>query len=191
MVSCEFVLVHGGVHTGRAWAPLMPHLAAPAVAVDLPGRGASPAELRALTLETFIDGLTTALHNSEAERIDLSKKLVELIRGGFVKPDEGDIQHFVLLALGRVWQVNPAQGKLETQSAKDARADAMKLLLEMSNAPQPKSREAALSGMRGSSDCSKTAKRRSGRRHERLSYLLLVPGGATRWDRGRHRPCGR
>src|SRR5437016_6125883 len=47
---------------------------------------------------------------SEAERIKLSKDLSNLLTGGFVRPEEGEVQHFVLLALGRVWQIDPRQG---------------------------------------------------------------------------------
>jgi pimeloyl-ACP methyl ester carboxylesterase len=44
------VLVHGGGFDSRCWEPLLPHLNHPALAVDLPGRGAHPAPLDAVTL---------------------------------------------------------------------------------------------------------------------------------------------
>jgi len=81
---------------------------------------------------------------SPAERIELSNKLVELLRGGYVHPEEGEVQHFVLLAIGRVWQIDPAQGKLETPEAKQARADAMKLLTEYASAKDVSTRKAAV-----------------------------------------------
>jgi pimeloyl-ACP methyl ester carboxylesterase len=43
------VLVHGGGLDRRCWDPLLPHLDAPALAVDLPGRGAHPAALQSVT----------------------------------------------------------------------------------------------------------------------------------------------
>lgn len=43
------VLVHGGGMDGRCWEPLLAHLAGPALAVDLPGRGAHPAPLDSVT----------------------------------------------------------------------------------------------------------------------------------------------
>lgn len=39
------VLVHGGGFDSRCWDLLLPHLAAPAIAVDLPGRGRRPGPL--------------------------------------------------------------------------------------------------------------------------------------------------
>ncbi len=44
-----FVLVHGGAHGAWCWAPLLPLLEAPAWALDLPGRGRRPADLRRLS----------------------------------------------------------------------------------------------------------------------------------------------
>lgn len=44
-----YVLIHGAHHGAWAWDPLVPYLKLPAVAVDLPGRGA-PADLRSLAI---------------------------------------------------------------------------------------------------------------------------------------------
>lgn len=46
-----FVLVHGGLNTGRCWRLLAPLLDEPALAVDLPGRGARAADHRSISLE--------------------------------------------------------------------------------------------------------------------------------------------
>ena len=43
------VLVHGGGLDSRCWDPILPHLTAPAIAVDLPGRGRHPAPLESVT----------------------------------------------------------------------------------------------------------------------------------------------
>jgi hypothetical protein len=41
------------------------------------------------------------------------------------KSDEGDIQQFVLLALGRVWQVTPGQGAMDSEAAVGSRLRAV------------------------------------------------------------------
>ena len=43
------VLVHGGGFDRRCWDLLLPHLAGPVIAVDLPGRGRHPAPLASVT----------------------------------------------------------------------------------------------------------------------------------------------
>lgn len=48
-----FVLVHGGAHGAWCWSPLLPHLEAAALALDLPGRGKRPADLAAASGESF------------------------------------------------------------------------------------------------------------------------------------------
>ena len=48
-----FVLIHGGAHGAWCWEPMLPYLDAPALALDLPGRGARPADLEKLTLADF------------------------------------------------------------------------------------------------------------------------------------------
>lgn len=66
-----FVLVHGGVHRASSWSPLLPHLDRPAVAIDLPGRDASMAELRRLTREDFVDSAVADIRASGLRRITL------------------------------------------------------------------------------------------------------------------------
>src|SRR5262249_9208919 len=49
-VTLPIVLVHGGGIDSRCWEPLQTHLTGPSLAVDLPGRGAHPDDLRSVTL---------------------------------------------------------------------------------------------------------------------------------------------
>jgi pimeloyl-ACP methyl ester carboxylesterase len=51
MTADGIVLVHGGLHTARCWGAVLPLLDAPASAIDLPGRGSRPADLRSVTLD--------------------------------------------------------------------------------------------------------------------------------------------
>jgi pimeloyl-ACP methyl ester carboxylesterase len=67
-----FVLVHGGGHDARCWERLVPHLDGPVLAVDLPGRGAHPADLRATTIADFVDSAVADLDAfTAAERVVL------------------------------------------------------------------------------------------------------------------------
>jgi len=61
------VLVHGGGLDHRCWDLLVPHLAGPALAVDLPGRGRHPADLRAVT---FADCAASVLADVDAAGFD-------------------------------------------------------------------------------------------------------------------------
>ena len=52
-----FVLIHGGAHGAWCWEPLLPHLDRAALALDLPGRGAKPADLAALTAADYAESV--------------------------------------------------------------------------------------------------------------------------------------
>ncbi|HKY22054.1 MAG TPA: alpha/beta fold hydrolase [Vicinamibacterales bacterium] len=52
--SLGFLLVHGGAHDARCWARLIPHLAYPTLAIDLPGRGTRPGHLASIQLADFV-----------------------------------------------------------------------------------------------------------------------------------------
>ncbi len=51
------VLIHGGATDSRCWDLLLPLLDGPALAVDLPGRGAHPAELESVTFADCADSV--------------------------------------------------------------------------------------------------------------------------------------
>jgi pimeloyl-ACP methyl ester carboxylesterase len=50
-----FVLIHGGAFAATCWDPLMPLMPPDTLALDLPGRGAHPADVTTLHLEDFVD----------------------------------------------------------------------------------------------------------------------------------------
>lgn len=53
-LTMTFVLVHGGGFAASCWDELLPYLDGRTVAVDLPGRGGSPADLSSVTLADFV-----------------------------------------------------------------------------------------------------------------------------------------
>ncbi|WP_234785821.1 alpha/beta fold hydrolase [Mycolicibacterium elephantis] len=65
------VLVHGGMCTSTCWDLVMPHLALPAVAVDLPGRAGHPADLAAVTLDDCVDAVIGSADEAGFERFAL------------------------------------------------------------------------------------------------------------------------
>lgn len=62
-----YVLVHGGGFDSRCWELLLPHLDRPALAVDLPGRGRHPADLRRVT---FADCARSVYEDIDAAGLD-------------------------------------------------------------------------------------------------------------------------
>src|SRR5690349_665668 len=78
-----YVLVHGGGSTGRFWDRLVPLLPGRAFAVDLPGRGAHPADLGTITVE---DEVASVVADVEVAGIDDGIVLVAHSSGGLVVP---------------------------------------------------------------------------------------------------------
>ena len=78
-----YVLIHGGGSTGRFWDRLLPHLDGPALAVDLPGRAAHPADLATITVD---DEVASVVRDVEAAAIEGELVLVAHSSGGLVVP---------------------------------------------------------------------------------------------------------
>jgi pimeloyl-ACP methyl ester carboxylesterase len=79
-------LVHGGGSTARFWDRLMPFLDAPALAVDLPGRSAKPADLGSVTVDDEVASLLADLHAAGLGDREHPIVIVAHSSGGLVVP---------------------------------------------------------------------------------------------------------
>ena len=66
-----FVLVHGGSFAASCWDLLLPHLDAPALAVDLPGRGSRPRPLAGLTIADSVDAVVDDIESRDLRDVVL------------------------------------------------------------------------------------------------------------------------
>ena len=68
------VLIHGAFHTGSCWAPTVAELERlapdlPVVAVDLPGRGATPGDLGSLTIAQCTDSVVEQIERAGLDEV--------------------------------------------------------------------------------------------------------------------------
>jgi hypothetical protein len=85
------------------------------------------AKQRYMDAKTLVDHMKAGL--TEPQRIHLADQLVELLEK-YVRPEEGEVQHFVLLALGRVWQKDPRQAEMKSPAAEASREKVLETLLK-------------------------------------------------------------
>jgi pimeloyl-ACP methyl ester carboxylesterase len=78
-----FVLIHGGGTTGRFWDRLLDHLPGPALAPDLPGRGAHPRPIAELTVD---GGSASVLEDIKAWDVDDELVVIAHSSGGLFTP---------------------------------------------------------------------------------------------------------
>ena len=71
LLPVTYVLVHGGGFTGSCWDELVPHLDAPSLAVDLPGRGSRPADLATVTVADFVTSVVDQLVGGDLTDVTL------------------------------------------------------------------------------------------------------------------------
>jgi hypothetical protein len=99
------------------------------------------AKQRYMDAKALVDHMTGGL--SEAERVKLAGQLVEILEQ-HTRPEEGEVQHFVLLALGRVWQVDPKQGALASAEARASKEKAAEVLTKYFDASTTSAKKAAI-----------------------------------------------
>lgn len=69
--SSGYLFIHGGCHTSACWAQVAEHTARPSLAIDLPGRGARPARLSALTRLDFVQAIVDEVLGSGWDEVIL------------------------------------------------------------------------------------------------------------------------
>src|SRR6266581_702920 len=99
------------------------------------------AKQRYMDAKTLVDHMKAGL--SEPQRIRLADQLVELLER-YVRPEEGEVQHFVLLALGRVWQKDPSQKEMKSPAAEASREKVLETLMKYFDAQDVAARKAAI-----------------------------------------------
>jgi hypothetical protein len=96
---------------------------------------------RYIDAKTIVDKMKSGM--SQSERITLTTELVDIL-DNYTNNDEGDIRHFVLLALGRSWQKDPSQGAMDSPEAFESRQAAMNAILKYADDKDVTTRKAAL-----------------------------------------------
>ena len=96
-------------------------------------------DAKALT-DTMKAGMTAA------ERVKLSADLIDIINN-HTGTDEGDVRHFLLLALGRVWQRDARHPEASGPGTAEGRGTAVSTMLRYADSPNLADRKAAILAM--------------------------------------------
>jgi pimeloyl-ACP methyl ester carboxylesterase len=129
------VLVHGGGHGAWCWRPLLAHLDAPALAVDLPPRsirgGADRSrdvpELRTLTLDDFADSVLADVDAAGYERFVLvGHSMGGLTISELARREPGRVDHLVYVSC-----IVPPEGVSAMDALPQALVDAAPDAVEM------------------------------------------------------------
>jgi pimeloyl-ACP methyl ester carboxylesterase len=71
VTTAGVALVHGSNLSSDCWQPVLDHLRAPAVAVDLPGRGGRPADIVHVTLDDCVEAVVESSDDAGFDRFVL------------------------------------------------------------------------------------------------------------------------
>ena len=96
---------------------------------------------RYMDAKTLVDQMKAGMN--EAERIKLADGLVNILQN-HTRDGEGEIRHFLLLALGRVWQRDPSQPPMTCDAAAASRRKVLGVLSSYADDKDIAARKAAL-----------------------------------------------
>ena len=94
-----FVLIHGGGHSSRCWEPLLPLLDAPALALDLPGRGVHPGQLDEIHLSDWIDSAVADIERADvADAVLVGHSMAGLSIPAIIDRTHERVRHVVFVS---------------------------------------------------------------------------------------------
>jgi hypothetical protein len=96
---------------------------------------------RYMDAKTLVDRMKAGM--DEGERIKLSDGLADVLQN-HTRDGEGEIRHFLLLALGRTWQRDPSQPAMDSAAAAESRRKVLGLLTSYATDKDIAARKAAL-----------------------------------------------
>lgn len=96
---------------------------------------------RYMDAKTLVDKMKAGM--SEAERLQLADELTGILRNN-TRDGEGQIRQFLLLALGRTWQIDPSQPPMNSNAAAASRRSVLAVLAEYAGDRDVGARKAAL-----------------------------------------------
>ncbi|HZN65288.1 MAG TPA: hypothetical protein VFB66_08280 [Tepidisphaeraceae bacterium] len=96
---------------------------------------------RYMDAKTIVDRMKAGM--GEAERVKLASDLTDILQN-HTRDGEGEIRHFLLLALGRTWQLDPSQPEMNSDAARSSRARVLDVLSRYADDKEVATRKAAL-----------------------------------------------
>jgi hypothetical protein len=101
---------------------------------------------RYMDAKTLVDRMKAPGGMSEEERIKLASDLRDILEH-YSNDSEGGVRHFILLALGRVWQKASPNEAMNSPAAIGSRRETMQELIKFASSPNVSNRKAAILAM--------------------------------------------